>query len=334
MPRRSLRILNRHAALALQNVEEGSAVALEARIAKMPEILTMPLAEGGALIHHIARTGQADLLQALVERYGVPYNSLDAKGNQPLDWAEEEMETDSLVRVKGLLHQYDDLRIIALIQHGDLAGVQAEIDRGMDVNDRLLDGTLMHYAALYGQVNIIYCLAQQRAVIDAIDVEFGQQPMHWAARGNQVGAMKCLRALGANVDAHTEDDCSPAHVAAFCNNVDALVWLQAQQADMRYATLTEKASPLHYAAQAGAVDAIQMLVRQGVDLFAKDSFNRSAADIAKGAENEAAFVILSRAMEIYKQHSKQELFVAHNFTQQLLEDRGGRVSQALGAMHA
>ena len=68
---------------------------------------------------------------------------------------------------------------------GDLAGVQAELDKGVDVNAKRgwSEWTPLHEAANYGHKEIVELLIHNGADVNATDVEEGRTPLHQAAEG-------------------------------------------------------------------------------------------------------------------------------------------------------
>ena len=68
---------------------------------------------------------------------------------------------------------------------GDLAGVQAELDKGANVNAKDKNGlTPLHEAAFYGQNEIAELLIAKGADVNAKDV-YGATPLDWAEEVNE-----------------------------------------------------------------------------------------------------------------------------------------------------
>ena len=113
-------------------------------------------------------------------------------------------------------------------------------------------------------------LEAQGADINARD-NYGETPMHDAARGDSVDAMEWLKAQGADINARDNTGETPMHDAAWANAVDAMKWLKAQGVDIN-ARNNNHQTPTHKAKQNKAVDAMEWLKAQGADVNVRDSF--------------------------------------------------------------
>jgi len=133
------------------------------------------------------------------------------------------------------------------VNRGDLAGVQAELDKGANVNAKLDSGwTPLHYAVYKGHKEITELLVTAGAEVNAKDGE-GLTPLHQAARYNRLESAEWLIANGADVHAKTK----------------RLAW-----------------TPLHYAArsQEFGVDMVELLITSGADLNAKGNIDVNSKD--------------------------------------------------------
>ena len=64
---------------------------------------------------------------------------------------------------------------------GDLAGVQAELDKGVDVNAKLQGGwTPLHLAVQEGHMEVVELLIANGADVNAVDVLLGWTPLDYA----------------------------------------------------------------------------------------------------------------------------------------------------------
>ncbi len=103
---------------------------------------------------------------------------------------------------------------------GNLAGVQAELDKGVDVNAKDEEGvTPMHYAASGGNKEIAELLIAEGADVNAME-EWGQTPLHWAAYEGHKETAELLIAKGVDVNAKTNDGETP------------LDWAEGETADL------------------------------------------------------------------------------------------------------
>ena len=86
-------------------------------------------------------------------------------------------------------------------EKGNLIGVQAELDKGVDVNAKREDGsTPLHGAALKGHKEVAELLIDKGADVHAKD-KWGSTPLHYAALKGGEEIIELLIAKGANVNA-------------------------------------------------------------------------------------------------------------------------------------
>ena len=92
---------------------------------------------------------------------------------------------------------------------GDLAGVQAELDKGVDVNKKdKAEMTPLHPAAANGHKEIAELLIDNGADVNAKD-RWGMTPLHLAARKGRKEVAKLLLTKGADVNAKANDGTTP-----------------------------------------------------------------------------------------------------------------------------
>ena len=79
---------------------------------------------------------------------------------------------------------------------GDLAGVQAELDKGVDVNAKDVGGgTPLHYAAFKGHKEIAELLIAEGADVNA-NSDNGGTPLDWVIRSKHTEVADLLRKHG------------------------------------------------------------------------------------------------------------------------------------------
>ncbi len=131
---------------------------------------------------------------------------------------------------------------------GDLAGVQAELDKGVDVNAKDEQG----------------------------ENEFGQRgwtPLHNAATKE---IAELLIAEGADVNAKGYLDGTPLHPAAWYGHKEVVELLIANGADVNAERVVyDKTIPLHYAAMRGHKEIAELLIAKGANVNTKDNGGRT-----------------------------------------------------------
>ena len=112
---------------------------------------------------------------------------------------------------------------------GDLAAIQAELDKGVDVNAKDNDGrTPLHYAAKYATKQVVELLIPNGADVNAKD-EDGWTPLHFAATKEIV---ELLINEGADVNAKNKWGGTPLHAAATNGKKETVELLIAADADV------------------------------------------------------------------------------------------------------
>ena len=85
------------------------------------------------------------------------------------------------------------ISIHAVIKNGDISGAQALLDAGVDINARDQNGsTPLHWAARYGQKQVVELLINKGADVDAKD-NSGSTPLDRAIQGNHADITDLLR---------------------------------------------------------------------------------------------------------------------------------------------
>ncbi len=130
---------------------------------------------------------------------------------------------------------------------GNLAGVQAELDKGVDVNAKDGEGN-----------------------------EFGTKggtPLHWVATKE---IAELLIAEGADVNAKGYRDGTPLHPAAWYGHKEVVELLIANGTDVNAERVVyDKTIPLHYAAMRGHKEIAELLIAKGANVNTKDNGGRT-----------------------------------------------------------
>ncbi len=131
-------------------------------------------------------------------------------------------------------------------RNGDLAGVQAELDKGMDVNAK---------------------------------TDYGMTPLHFAAYSGHKEIAELLIAEGADVNAKEEGDGTPLLYAAIRGHKEIAELLIAEGADVN-AKDKYGFTPLYQSARFGHKEVAELLIAKGVDVNAQMLDGRTPLDLA------------------------------------------------------
>ena len=153
--------------------------------------------------------------------------------------------------------------------------------RNINVNVKSLNGwSPLHWAAVYGHVEIALLLLQNGAEVNARSIN-GVTPLHYAAMYGHVDILHLLLHYGAEVNARDRLDRTPLHVAACSGHVDILHLLVENGADLEAQDYTGTRA-LHTAAIKGHLPFIHELIsRYHVDINARRNDGRTALWMAR-----------------------------------------------------
>ena len=93
-------------------------------------------------------------------------------------------------------------------KNGDLAGVQAELDKGVDVNASGNGQSPLHLAAIMGHVEVTELLIASGADLEGTD-KYGNTPLHYAAHHGRKETAKLLITKGADVNVKRDNGKTP-----------------------------------------------------------------------------------------------------------------------------
>lgn len=151
--------------------------------------------KGNSPLSWASFNGRCDVVQALVEEYGLPINWQNSEGETPLSLA-----------VRGE-HQETVLYLL---------------ERGANPNISNFKGeTPLHMAAALGLLEISKCLIKYGAWIE-IEDDCGETPLHWAVREDQCHLVELFLNAGADPNHQNEDEETPELLARIVSSPSVL----------------------------------------------------------------------------------------------------------------
>ena len=151
----------------------------------------------------------------------------------------------------------DERELLAAAGRGDLDIVLETLRSGvgLDTTDAN-EMTGLHHAAKHARDDVVRCLVDRGADVNATDLTGGFSPLHWVIINS----------------------CPPV---GSTNHVDETIIALARSGGNVNATDFNLATPLHIAAQKGHRSTIDTLVRLGANPLARDVIGRSCLEVAK-----------------------------------------------------
>ena len=170
-------------------------------------------------------------------------------------------------------------------ENGNLSGVQAELEKGVDVNAKREGGsTPLHGAAEGGHEEIVELLIVAGADLHARTVPMlgggGWTPLHSAARQGHREIVELLIANGTDVNSRDSTGKSSLHDAALEGHKEIVELLIIKGADLN-AESGYYGTPLHVAAGIGHEEIVELLIANGANVNVKDGFGRTPLDAAE-----------------------------------------------------
>jgi len=168
------------------------------------------------------------------------YNNVSPESNKNVS-----LESSTSLKCDNTSPKYES--IYKAIKTGDVADVNRHLCRGKSVNARSESGgTLLHYAVLVQQSEVVKFLIKKGAEVNAKDEE-GYIPLDVAIDLGNLKIAKILVKNGANVNSRAIDN----------------------------------RTPLHWAARGGYIDIAKFLIKNGADINARDDYGATPIGIAK-----------------------------------------------------
>ena len=162
---------------------------------------------------------------------------------------------------------------------GNLAGVQAELDKGVDVNEAnsgFYNLAPLHYAAGYGYKELAELLIAEGADVDA-KTTTGGTPL-FNAVGNNKEIVELLIANGADVNAQVvpgPHEFNVGDTPLDFSGTSEIIDLIRKHGGMTGVELRSGMTPLHQAARDGHKEIVEQLIDKGADVNAKAEFGET-----------------------------------------------------------
>ena len=198
---------------------------------------------------------------------------------------------------------------------GDLAGVQAELDKGVDVNEadiNFYNLAPLHYAVIHGQKEIAELLIEKGADVSANTTTRGT-PLHLVTFEGHKENFKLLIAEGADVNAIIVSGPLQFNVGDIALNFTTdseIAALLRKHGGMTSEELRSGMTPLHLAAVNGHKEIVELLIAKGADV------NEKIASGSNKNKTPLDFAVIKK----------------QNETANLLRTHGGKTAEELALM--
>lgn len=187
--------------------------------------------------------------------------------------------------------------LMVAVASGDLEGVAAIIDSGVDINTQDANGrTALNIATREGHKSIIAYLVSRQADVDLPD-EDGWTPIRAAAWLGRLEVIVYLVEYGnARVNMADGEGRSPLRAAAWAGHEDVVQELIYRQANVNQEDKQGR-TPIIAAAYMGHVKIVQMLLAHGATVNHTDRDGRSALSVASLCSAPSAYEVVSTLLE-------------------------------------
>ena len=171
---------------------------------------------------------------------------------------------------------------------------------GADPHFRTKTGsTILHFAAYYGDTEVVQKLIEYGADVSAKDQE-GMAPFYLASEGlhpKDCSVHRLLLEHGADVNARAQEPGSngwtPLHIASVFGNSEVVRLLLERGADIN-ARAEDDSTPLHQASSSGyeTLEVVRLLLENGADVKAKDKDGKTALQVLGRGKDEVGKLLL------------------------------------------
>ena len=177
--------------------------------------------------------------------------------------------------------KYTPLMIASLFGHVNVVQLLVQHGANTDLQDK--DGyTAFHHAVFHdhGSCDLLSCLIENKLDVNALSND-NCTPLMIASENNHLNAVSFLIEHGANIDLQDENGYTAVHYAVGndCNSCDVLSCLLKNGANVDAGT-NNNYTPLMVASDCGNVDVVNFLIQHGADIQLRDKDGKTALHYA------------------------------------------------------
>lgn len=164
-----------------------------------------------------------------------------------------------------------------IIKANDLLSLKNIILHGGNINGEIdnYKTTPLHCAAHNGHIEIVKCLVDNGAYINAKDI-CGNTPLHCAAHDGHIEIVKYLIDNGAYINEQDNNLCIPLHWALRRRHSEIAKYLIDNGADVEKKD-SDGSTPLHLATDYDTLNNVKCLVKKGADVNVKCGIFKNTA---------------------------------------------------------
>ena len=246
----------------------------------------------GAEIHEAAELGDLDKVKACLSQDPKLIDAKDAKGRTVMARASLSAKKE-LVEFLLKSGAAEDIFAAAIVGHTDRVDAFLKQDKNL-VNARDNGGKgALHWAALYGQKEVVNLLLAQKADVNALD-ENGFTPLHWAATFNRSDVTQVLMANKADANLKVPRfGWTPLRLAVIHGHISTAEALLNGGADPNVKD-EENIPVLHQAVISAKKEMVELLLAKKANVNTKDSDGETALDEAVEQGNKEIIKILRK----------------------------------------